>query len=317
MVRRARTINDFSTNLTSAVDNVTQTWTLDSVTGLGTEGDFYLTAGAEIVKVTHINVPSKQVTVIRAQEDTLATVHGAGVVVSSISTSGDFYEKMNELGARKVLPFGRVTNGAGTILTASNFTLRNTGTGVGVSDGADGIIRFTSKTHGSNDVSGATRDFNNSSDWRITAHMSCPAIAGAGVVAPTPEYFGLAARQSTGGQVKGIWLRPGRATPTGPNWGKVRVDERTSFLSGFTALATSDICGRRDMWFRLEIEWDVSGSTDNFRWYCSFDGVHFVLLYTHAFAAGEHQVGIWANNDNGPDFKRYFINSWHEEALTF
>lgn len=317
MVRRARSINGFSTNLTSSVVPGATSWTLDSVTGLGTEGDFYLTAGSEIVKVTHIDVGTKTVTVIPAQAGTVQASHGAGVTVATVDTADGYYERMNELGARNVLPFGRVMTGTGTILTASNFTLRNTGTGVGVSDGADGIIRFTSKTHGSNDVSGATRDFSNVNDWRITAHISSPAVAGAGIVAPTPEYFGLTARQSTGGQVKGIWLRPGNAAATGPNWGKVRVDERTSFLAGFTALATTDICGRRDMWFRLEIEWDVVATTDHFRWYCSFDGVHFVLLHTHMFAAGQHQVGIWANNDNGPDFKRYFINSWLEEALTF
>lgn len=317
MVRRMRAVNGFSTAMASTVTSGTTTWPLDSVTGLDTEGDFYLSSGDEIVLVTHIDVGLKEVTVIRGQADTTAEGHAGGANVSAVSTADEFYTRMNELGARKVLPFGRIMTGTGTILTASNFSLQN-GAGSTVNDGSDGIIRLESKTHSSNDVTGATRNFSNVNDWRITAHMSCPAIEGSGVPSPTPEYFGLAARQSTGGQVKGIWLRPGRADPTGPNWGKVRVDERASFQNvGFTALATSDICGRRDMWLRLEIEWDVVATTDHFRWYCSFDGVHFVLLHTHMFAAGQHQVGIWANNDHGPAGKRYFINSWLEEALTF
>lgn len=310
-----RSVNTYSSTLASGVTAGATSFSVASATGLPSEGDFYLNVDAEIVKVTHRS--GTTLTVIRAQADTSAASHSSGAPIVSIATADEFYERMNEVGQRKCLPFGRCMADDGTVLIAANFTLRNTGTGTAINDGADGILRLRCKTHGSNEISGATRNFTSASDYRITAHVSCPGIEGTGLASPTPEYFGLASRQSTAGTIHGIWLRPGSFVPTGPNWGKVRVDNRTDFSSGFSADATSDICGRRDMWFRLEVEWNTSGSDDDLRWYYSFDGVHWVLLHTHSFASESLQVGVWGNNDLGPSGKRYIINSWLEEAVTF
>lgn len=315
MVRRIRAVNNYSSTISSGVGTGDTTFTVASVSGLPSEGDFYLIIESEIVKVTHVS--GSNLTVIRAQAGTTAAAHTSGTTITPIATADEFYERMNEMGARKCLPFGRIMQDDGTILTASDFTLRNTGTGTAVNDGFDGIIRLRCKTHGSNNISGATRDFSSANDWRITAHISAPGIEGSGIISPTPEYYGLASRQSSSGTIYGMFHRPGSAVATGPNWGKVRVDNRADFDSGFSADATSDICGRRDMWFRLEVEWNTTGSTDDLRWYYSFDGIHWVLLHTHQFASETLQVGIWANNDLGPAGKRYILNSWLEEALTF
>lgn len=319
MVRKTRSVNNYFTTLDGAINDTATTLDVDDVTGLPSEGDFYLGidsgSNAEIVKVTHIS--TNTLSIIRAQAGTANVSHSNGVAIRSISTAQEWYDRMNELGARKCLPLGRITDTNGNILDSDDFDLQNTGTGTSKFTGAEGIIRLETKTHGSNNISGLTRNFDTTNDWRITAHLSCPGIEGTGLVSPTPEYYGLASRQSSSGGIYGIFHRPGSPVATGPNWGKVRVDNRADYDSSFSADATSDICGRRDMWMRLEVEWDTSGSDDDLRWYYSFDGVHFVLLHTHSFASEDLEVGFWLNNDGGPSGKRCILLSWHEEALTF
>lgn len=308
MVRRFRSSNDFQTNLNGAVTVGATTWTVDSVSGFPTEGDFYVTAGSEIALVTHVS--GFNLTVIRGQEGTTAAAHNDGVGVAGIATAGEFYGRMKDEGEIKCLPYGRCMKADGTILTASDFTLRNTGTGTAVFDGNDGTIVFTAKDMSGNDTTGATRDFGTATDHRITVHLACPALAG-----ENNDMLSFYSRQSSGGTVDGMSLRP--HTSEGLS-AKQTVDQRSTFLVSPIDDVAWGTAGRMDFWGRLEIEWDVVASTDHLRWYFSADGVHWNLAHTHTFASSTCQVGIWMTNLTGTIANmRSQILSWYEETLTF
>lgn len=308
MVRRYRSANDFQTNLNGSVTSGATTWTVDSVSGFPTEGDFYVTAGSEIVLVTHVS--GLNLTVIRGQEGTTAAAHNDGVGVAGIATAGEFYGRMKERGEIKCLPYGKIMKADGTILTAADFTLINTGTGTDVQDGNDGTIVFYAKDMTGNDSTGAIRTFTSATDHRITVHFACPALSG-----DSPDMLSFYSRQATGGTMDGISLRPNTA---GGASSKITVDERLTFLNAPVDNVAHGLAGRMDFWARLEIEWDVVASTDHLRFYYSWDGVHWTLAHTFTFASSSCQVGIWATKITGTLANmRSHILSWYEETLTF
>jgi len=305
MVRRQRSVNNFSTTLNGAINDSTTSVTLTSTTGLPSEGDFYLDIAGEIVLVTHIS--GSTLTVLRGQDGTSAAAHGDGTDVTDVITAGEFENRANERMGIQALPYGRITRWDGSslsTLTASDFTLYNTATGSFVEDGNDGIVIFYCRDHASNDASGAARLFTTANDWRITAHLGCPAFDYA-----SPDILHFNTRQATGGVMYGIEMTP-----------KVDISatERTTFLAAPTKHVSHGIGGRFDFWGRIEIEWDVAASTDNIRFYYSKDGVNWWLLRTEATASSSVQVGIWMTNVTGSlAAMRSHIFSWHEEAITF
>ena len=206
------------------------------------------------------------------------------------------------MAAIKTLAYGRLLDSSGNTLTASSFSDYNGGSSA-ITDFADGVVGYECKAHTSNDVSGAcvTRA-STLGDFQLTVHFDCPIIDDGS----TPNYFGLMQRQATGGQMKGIVLYPNV---------KVEVHERATFLSTpGTINATHGSWGRRDMWFRLKVEWDVVSSTDYFTWYYSVDGVHWWQMHQHTFASSSIQVGIWQSNRT-INYRRSHILSWHEELI--
>lgn len=303
MVRRMRAVNDYSSTITSAINSSVTSITVASATGLPTEGDFYLLVDDEVVLVTHVS--GTTLTVIRGQEDTTAVAHAPAAAIEGIITAGYFEKSANERRGIKALPYGRCTRWDGTslsFLTATDFTLYNTGTGTAVADGNDDTILFTGKDGSTNQVTMAARTFSTSSDWRIVAHLGCPTFD------PSFDSLHFVARDATAGTLKGIEMRP-------RIW--IGYRERPSFTSAGTDTFLTGCGGRMDFWAKLEIEWNVSGSDDELRWYLSRDGVHWWLLYTSTFAANDQQVGIGLTNITGALLIRSQIFRWHEEALTF
>jgi hypothetical protein len=174
MVRRQQAVNDFSTTLNGSLTAGTTSVTLTSVTGLPTEGDYFLDISGEIVLVTHLS--GFVVTVIRGQEGTTAVTHADGQNVTDVLTQ----------------------------VTSADFTLYNTGSGTGIGDGNDGTIYFTAKDMSGNDVTFAGKSFGSGGgDKRIIAHISCPAFD-----EDSPDILHFTTRQSSGGTMRGLELWP-------------------------------------------------------------------------------------------------------------
>lgn len=305
MVRRQRSVNNFSTTLNGSINDSVTSATLTSTAGLPSEGDFYLDFAGEIVLVTHVS--GSVVTIVRGQEGTSAASHTDSTDVTDVITAGEFTTRANERMGIQALPYGRCTSWDGstlTTLTASDFNLYNTATGSYVEDGNDGTILFYCRDHSSNDASGAARVFDSTNDWRITAHIGCPAFA-----YDSPDILHFNTRQQTGGVMFGLEMTP-----------KVDISatERTTFLAAPTKHVSHGIGGRNDFWARVEIEWDVVASTDHLRFYYSKDGVNWWLMRTETRASSAVQVGIWMTNITGTlAAMRSMISSWHEEVITF
>ena len=306
MVRRQRSVNNFSTTLNGAINDSVTSATLTSVTGLPSAGVFYLDFAGEIVLVTHRS--GSTVTIVRGQEGTSAAAHGDGATVTDVICAGEFQNRANERRGLQALPYGRCTRWDGSTLTtlaATDFSLINTGTGSYVEDGNDGTIIFYCKDHSSNDCSGAVRSvFGTANDWRITAHIGCPAFA-----YDSPDILHFNTRQTSGGHMYGLEMTP-----------KTKIDatDRATYLAAPTSAASHGIGGRNDFWARIEIEWDVVATTDHLRLYYSKDGVNWWLHHTYTLAFSTFAVGIWMTNITGTiAAMRSMIFSWHEEVITF
>lgn len=304
MVRRQRSVNDYSSTLSSGITDSATSMSVASATGLPTEGDFFLNVGAEIVLATHIS--GTTLTIIRAQEGTSAVAHSGGAAVTDVITAGEFENRCNERMGIKALPYGRCTSWDGsalTTITASDFTIINSSTGAAVFDGNDGVIGFSTRVHSGNDATGVIRNFGSANDWRIIAH-----IGAVGFNENGNDALHFNTRQGTGGAMFGLEMIPKNG---------IWYTTRTTYLANPVYVLEDECGGLHDYWAKLEIEWDTSGSTDTFRFAYSKDGVNWWDLYTHTQASSTIQVGAWLTNRTGDAFVRGSIFSWHEEALTF
>lgn len=297
---------EWSSTLSSGINDTDTTVTVASATGLPSKGFFYVTIQAEICLVTKVS--GTTLTIVRAQEDTAAEVHSGGSSISTIVCRGTIEGFKREAGAIKHLPYGRIqrlaADGTLTTLTSSDFSLVNTASGSGTQDGNDGVITFQCRDHSSNDCAGLARTFGSATDWRITAHVGCPAL-----LASSPDIIHFTTRQTTGGSMRGLELTP---------QSDISYATRSSFLGSPTKVVSHGIQGVQDFWARIEIEWNASASNEEFRYYYSIDGVHWWLMRTDSFAATSTQVGLFMTNITGSLVAmRSHIFSWLEEEVTF
>ena len=309
MVRRQRAVNNFSTTTTGAISDSATSVTLTSVTGLPTEGDFYLDLAGEIVLVTSIS--GSVLTIVRGQEGTTAASKGAGTSATDVITKGEFENRVNERMGLKALPYGRCTSWDGstlTTVTSADFTLINSATGTSVADAHDGTIYTSSRdqTTGSNRVDGAVKSFGTGSgdDYRIIAHVGVPAFDGTAL-----DAFGFMTRHTTGGTMSGLWIEP---------HGSISYVTKGSFLTSNTVVASHGIGNRNDIWAMAEIEADVTPSVNNIRYYYSKDGVNWWNLGTWSGSPNSHAVGLFISNYTGTIYNmRGNIFSWHDEGVTY
>ena len=305
MVRRQRSVNNYTSSLAADITDSATSATVDSATGLPSEGDFFLDINGEIVLVTHIS--GTTLTVARGQAGTTAVAHVTGEQMTDVICKDEFEIRLKDMAAVRALPYGRITQWDGSSLTtlaASDFTLVNTGTGTSVTDGNDGVVVFSAKDMSADEVTGAVRTFTSSSDHRIVAHIGCVAFEEG-----SPDILHFYSRQAAGGSLDGISLY-GRE--------KISLNERASTTGSPTDITAHGVGGRNELWVMLEIEWDTSGSDDTLRWYYSKDGVNFWNIGNQTFTSDSCEVGIWLTNQTGSLANmRAQIFSWHEEQLTF
>lgn len=303
MVRRMRQVNKVTTSLNGGITAAATSVIVNSAAGFPAEGDFFVLIEDEILRVTAVS--GSTFTVIRGEDGTTAVSHAdATTVRGGISCRGEIVGRMKDAGGLLALPYGRITRWDGstlTKLTASDFSIINTGT---IEDGNDGTIQVRIPDLAGNYTAGMIRGFTDVNDWRITAHVSSP-----GFLEPA-DYLSMYARMSPGGQMHGLSLRPNVS---------IQSESRTTYAAAPSAIDSYGCCGRNDLWIKLEIEWDASGSTDYMRWYHSFDGVHWWLHYDNSLlAATTVQFGLFMTNQTGTlGNMRATLMSWHEEALTF
>jgi hypothetical protein len=299
MVRRQRADNAASTTLSSGINDTVTSMTVVSATGFPTEGDFFVSINGETVLVTAVS--GTTFTIVRGQEGTTADSHGSGSAVKTTITAGEFTNRLKDAGQVKTLSYGRLIDSSGSVITAASLTEINGGSSA-KTDFADGVIGYECKAHTSNDVSGIGKVFATGTDIQLTVHFDCPAIDDP----TTPNYFGLYQRQTSGGAMKGIVLYPDL---------KVEVHERATYLAAPSVFnMTHGAAGRRDLWFRVKIEWDKVASTDYFTWSYSVDGVHWWEAHTHSFASSSVNLGYWQTNRT-INYRRGHILAWHEELI--
>lgn len=301
MVRRQRAPSvAISTTLSGNVTDTATSWTVASASNMPSEGDFYLARGAEIVLVTARS--GTTLTVVRGQCGTTAEAHNSGDAVKSIITAQEFTNRLKDYGRIQAAAYGRVLDVNGAALTAASFSVINSSTGATVADGPDGTIKLTSRTHTSDDLTGAALTYSSANgDKRYTAHLAGPTIKPS-----ASDHFGLYTRQASGGQMYGIEFYPGI---------KIQTESRTTFLADASAGTTHGAPWRRDFWARLEQYWDNPVSDELYFSY-SWDGVHWWALGSYTgLSLASTEIGIYASNRTGVTFHSYYIETWIEEAL--
>lgn len=303
MVRRQRSVNNYSSTLNGAINDSTTSVVVDSATGLPSEGDFYLNINEEIVLVTHIS--GSTLTVIRAQEGTTAASHLDEATITGIITASDITNRANERMGIQALPYGRLSRFVGgtyTELDETDFTV--VGSNVFSTAGNDGTIAGWFRHLGGNDATGLVRAFDDSADWRIIAHVGCP-----GSDFASPDILHVSMRDGAAGNLRGLELTPRT---------DLSATFRTNAVSNPTKQVSHDTKGRSDFWARFEIRRNVSGSDDELLRYYSKDGVNWWLLHTATYGmASTNWVGMWFTFRSGSsgDNCRAIIYSWHEEQI--
>ena len=309
MVRKMRSAgNGAATTLNGAVNDSTTTWVVNDGSVFPAEGDYYVARGSEIALVTHRS--TNTLTVVRGQAGTLADSWGDGASVVSIVTQEEFEARRNERGRIKCVEYGKLVDSSGNILTASDFTSQGNDTCI-ISDGNDGTINIDIPSNTSSGrICGARKTLSSGVDIDIIVRVGCGSC-----YTGTSQRFGLFYRADSGGNMRGISVNP--ISPgswvTAGNWGTWLANTYSS------EDANHDVKGLNEIFFRVAVDWDNPGSTDNFTWSYSLDGVHWFEMYTHSFAAGTGTIGVWGNNGRTTTSwdraTRVHLLSWYEELL--
>lgn len=305
MVRRFRANDRAESTLNGSVTASDTSWVLADASSFPSEGDFFCVCEGEIVKVTAVT--SNTFTVERAQSGTTNTSHSSGKSVRSIITKEDIEGRLNENDMLRAIPYGKILSANGTVLTASDFTIVNTGTGNQILDGNDGTIIFECRNMAGDDVSGITRNFADGTDFDLYIHSHTPhwdADPWSGA-SGTNRAWGLWFRQSTGGNMKGCAFYAGKT---------IQAQSRSTYLATPTVDATHGAEGRSHAWMKLEGRWNVGGnpSTDTFTFYYSWDSIHWRQIYQYSSAYTGLEIGLWVSN-LGQAGWRVILDSWLED----
>lgn len=306
MVRRYRANDNASTTLNGSVTASDTTWVLADGSVFPSEGDFFLVCEGEIVLATART--TNTITVTRAQGGTTNVAHASGKTVRTIVTKEDIEGRLIENNLLRAAPYGVIMTQAGTILTASDFTELNSGTGSSIVDGLDGTIEYRCRNHASDNLSGIVRDFTANTDFDLYCHISIPWMDtdpwnGA---SGTNRSFGLWARQNTGGTLKGASIYPGKS---------MAAQSRASFLGGATNDAVHGAEGRYAVWLKMTMRWNVGGNdaNDQMTFSYSWDSFNWVSFPTYSFASSSMQVGMLFSNFGLAGWPIH-LNYWYEDT---
>ena len=298
MVRRYRGNDLAASTLNGAVDSSTTSWVLDDASSFPTEGDFFMKCNDEIVLGTHVT--ANTITVLRGQCGTTAVGHNDGVDVTSIITANDIQGRMNEAGMTNCMSYGKITDQDHTIYDAGDFSLIN-GTSSSTANSDDGVIELRSRAHSSDTLTGTGIVYGTTQNREHIFHVGSPAPP-TFVSSGKFTSYGIWTRAESGGAMKGVALYPDI---------KIAAQTRATFLAGPTDIVEMGAIGRRDVYIRCTVNWNVVGSTDHLEFFISWDGITWVSIYKWEFAFGSYHIGLYARN-GGLAGKTFHIYSMYE-----
>lgn len=295
-VRHPQALNAFATTLNGSVTDSDLTWTLTSVTGLPTEGDFFIACNSEIVRVT--KVAGSVVTVERGQQGTTAEAHNNAEDVRTLIVADEMLDRIRGRGGEKTLAYGRLQEADGTILTSSDFLLQYAGSSNYLTDEQNGTVWIDCRKHSAtNYLTGVIR-LMGAVSFTLTIHI-------VGHMYDVSDYIGIAIQQVSGSAMKGMFMYPNS---------RIEVNSRATHLSAIGSTeATIGSIGRRDLWGRVTV--DTAGDpTDLIDFDVSFDGIHWFNVHQYSFASGSVWAGLYMNNSAGCIHNDFSILAWYEDV---
>jgi hypothetical protein len=293
---RERLANNAFTTLDGNINNSVTSIDVTDGSVFPATGNFRLTVSQEIMLCTARS--GNTLTVVRGYEGTGAASHSDldNIVLSLTAGAVDRWAKDNDAfwGATGRPPLGVISNGAGGILTLSDFTWVHQGTAT-ASDQNGTILMRAPPASGENArmlVRTAP-----SPPWTVIA-----AFEGFGIVDGGVPTLGLLARQSSSGKFFGGTINSEGTFNRVFSWAAYTLASPTSFNS--TILSREN--GRttpfgRYFWMKLEDD-----GTD-LKFYGSYDGLYWHLLATHdrdsyMTSGGPDQFGWYINNYNSTNW---------------
>lgn len=301
MARREQFVNNFSAVLDGAINDSTETITLDTAAGLPSEGDFRLQIDAEVVLVRSRS--GVVCTATRAADGTSASSHSDAAQVDAVATRDAITQltRDNDPWAGIRPPF-RIVDTNGDPLTDASFSEVNFTDGA-VSSDANGNIVITKDDHASNSVSALVRSAP-STPYTITAAVMATVFADTGT---SGAYFGILFRDSGDGK-----LITNSIQPSSTNFKSYRVISYTTPTSGAAVVGETRPSPLSTIsWLRMEDD------GVDLKWYASADGVNWQFLVSHArgthFTTGPDQIGFFIDNVQGRDGANMSLLAWDGE----
>jgi hypothetical protein len=289
--------NNAFTTLNGGINNSTTSITVTDGSVFPSTGNFRVTVSQEIMLCTARS--GNTLTVVRGYEGTGAASHSDLDFITTNLTAGsvDRWGTDNDAlwGAARP-PLGVISDGAGGILTVSDFTWVHQG-GATASD-QNGTIVMRCPPAGGENARMLVRTAP-SPPWTLIAAFECFGIADDGGI-PT---VGVLARQSSSGKFfGGTFNSQGGFLGNVFSWAAYTLASPTSFNSTILSRANgrSTPFGRY-VWMKLEDD-----GTD-LKFYGSYDGLYWHLLATHdrdsyMTSGGPDQFGWYINNFGSSNF---------------
>lgn len=285
MILRQRFPNQWDSPLNGAVSAAATAWVVDDASALPLEGEYHVACDDEIVKVT--KRVANTLTVVRAQDGTTATTHSDNRDVFTLITNDGVEQMRLDMGFDYQQPAtshpSRLTNFDGSVLTASDFAIRNTAAGTTLTDN-NGTLVLESDAMGSNNtVRGAVMTTTPSNPFRCTAHLCGVSLA----VGSGGDKVGIGFRGTTSAKLTTLVMTPDY---------NVYLRQLTSYTVWSSTVVTENYFNRKDVWVR--VDW----VDPDYTYYWSADGWNWKQIHTETNASwindGTHEFGIWFGNNS-------------------
>lgn len=296
VARREQFVNDATTTLNGAINNVVTSITVTDGSVFPATGDVRLIIEDEIVLMT--SRATNVLTVVRGVDGSAAASHVDTSSIKAIMTASQISQFVDDswFGSTGRKPY-RLLDDSNVTLTSSSFTFLNQGTSSVANDPFGGLTVTINETTG---------------DWKML-HKSAPTppyiltahiLIGPGAVySASGTLAGIGGRESSTGKFMIVVLE------TGDKAEAFRFTDPSTFDSNWGSHAPVDF-DYDQMWLQFEDD-----NTDIFA-RCSNDGINFFQIATEGrtafMASGADQI-VFAFNPRGSVDKIVHLRSWIEE----
>lgn len=304
MSSKERLVNNGRSNLNGAITNSATIINVNDGSVFPPVGDFRVIVDQEIMLVTAVTVNA--LTVVRAQENTLAVAHNDGVVIAQILTKGALQRYLRDSVPMFDTPsetsnrLNIFENLAGTSLTVASFAWLNQGGATASDYESGGVYMFAPQNTGD-----SLRILTKSAPgtpYTLTAAIRFGLSADSATSVLSGDLCGIAFRENATSKISLIGVG-GNATLT-----QQEYTDATTF--SFTNAVQS---WRFDgpIWLQLEND----GTNLNFAY--SIDGINWIQLYTELvadfFTTAPDELCMFINNSKNQADSQMSVLSWLEE----